>query len=113
MDLLEKSSSHGWRRGAHVRRKKMVEQPETELSKLQIRIIHLLGLLNNKTCLSFLDTDPLKHHSGWCDTSAIKLCLPFGDMKPTVYIGKSFSYNECLTAFLNNLMFSVIINRKN
>lgn len=69
----------------NVRAKRIVKVTESDLLKLQKRIILFIGKLEPDQCLSLIHNDESATNLvKWCGTNTMLLSLPSGDIRPTI-----------------------------
>ncbi|XP_047004978.1 DNA-dependent protein kinase catalytic subunit-like [Schistocerca americana] len=61
------------------------ELPQTELVRLQWRILHFLGSLRSDITPALLANDPLAVNTAWGHTTHLPFMLPFNDMRATIF----------------------------
>ena len=70
-----------------------IEGAESPLNKVRQRIVHFLGTLGGQINTSLVESESAAAYAAkavvWDSKSWLEFALPFQDMKPTLYLGKS------------------------
>nr|CAD7432490.1 unnamed protein product [Timema monikensis] len=85
-ELIKPSKNLSKNRTTKLIRKTLIERPETELSKLQRRIVIFLGCLETNTCLSLIEGGKKVQCDVWDSSQHLAYAIPFIDMKPSINI---------------------------
>ena len=72
-----------------------IEGAESPLNKVRRRIVHFLGTLGGQINTSLVESESAAAYAAkavaWDSKNWLEFALPFQDMKPTLYLGKSIN----------------------